>query len=231
MQRLLAQTLILLLALSSTQTVFAQVVRAPGTSYSTALELSPGEHSFYLERGDTHYFSVRLDKDDTLFLLLRSAPNQDFDLALISPDRDVIELSVRAAGFTERITYTASSSGLYYIVVFPFGPSTGSYSLMLDVSKPKVNTVTTTVTSLSFVTITQRELRDVVIVLTRENTRTVTIMTQQPVDRSYELLGWSAISVAILAVAIILRDGLVKARPREEKSREQQPAETSEKKD
>lgn len=191
---------------------FGQAERVPGTSYATALELAPGEHSFNLERGDSHYFSVRLEKDDTLYLLLRSALNQDFDMALISPDREVIELSVRAAGFAERITYTAASSGLYYIVVFPFGPSSGAYSLIVSVSKPRVATVTTTVTALSYVTVTQRELRDVLVVMTRESIRTMTLTTEQKVERDFELLGWSVLSLAMIAVAALIRDGLVRSR-------------------
>lgn len=225
MHKILPPTLILLFILASQPIAFAQIERTPGTSYSTALELSPGEHSFFLERGDTHYFAVRLEKDDTLYLLLRSALNQDFDLALVSPDREIIELSVRAAGFTERVTYVASSSGLYYVVVFPFGPSTGSYNLIVDVSKPRTSTVTATVTVVSFATMTQRELRDVVIVLTRESYRTVTITTQQPVDRSFELLGWSVMSIAVLVVAVIIRDGLLKSKTPEEKTKESRPVE------
>lgn len=210
---LLASCLILPLA-------WGQEARVPGTNYSTALELTPGEHSFYLERGDTHYLSIRLEKDDTLFLQLKSAPNQDFDMALVSPDRDVIELSVRAAGFTERITYTAVSSGLYYIVVFPFGPSSGAYSLLIGVSKPRVSTVTTTVTSVSYVTVTQRELRDIFVVVTRESYRTITQTREIRIGPDYELLGWSVLSLSIIAVAALIRDGLIKTRLRQEPEKE-----------
>ncbi|GBC71666.1 hypothetical protein HRbin02_01451 [Candidatus Calditenuaceae archaeon HR02] len=204
---------VLILLLSTAPLALGQEGKVPGTSYSTALELGVGEHSFYLERGDTHYFSVRLEKDDTLYLQLRSAPNQDFDMALISPDRDIIELSIRATGFTERITYTASSSGLYYIVVFPFGASSGAYSLLIEISKPRVTTVTSIVTVASYVTLTQRELRDVVIVMTRESYRTVTVTSQEVIGRGLEVLGWSILSLAIIAVAVLIRDGLMRARP------------------
>ncbi|MEM0482346.1 MAG: PPC domain-containing protein [Nitrososphaerota archaeon] len=213
MQRWIIARLILVLLLLPAPAALAQEERVPGTSYSTALELGPGEHSFYLERGDVHYFSVRLEKDDTLYLQLRSALDQDFDMALISPDREIIELSVRAAGFSERITYTASSSGLYFVVVFPFGASSGAYSLLIGISKPRVTTVTSTVTVVSYVTLTQKELRDVVIALTRESFRTVTVTSQQVFGRGMEILGWSVLSLAIIAVAVLIRDGLVRARP------------------
>ncbi len=212
MQRWIIVQLVLALLLSTTPLAMGQEARVPGTSYSTALELGVGEHSFYLERGDTHYFSVRLERDDTLYLLLRPAPNQDFDVALVSPEREVIELSLRAAGFTERITYTASSSGLYYIVVFPFGASSGAYSLLIEISKPRVTTVTSTVTVVSYVTLTHRELRDVVIAMTRESYRTVTVTSLQVVGRGLDVLGWSILSIAAIAVAVLIRDGLIRAR-------------------
>ncbi|MEM0381356.1 MAG: PPC domain-containing protein [Nitrososphaerota archaeon] len=205
--------LALTLLLSLIPTAFSQAARVPGTNYSTALELTVGEHTFYLERGDVHYFAVRLERDDTLYILLTPPTNQDFDMALVSPSRDVIELSVRATGFTERITYTAPSSGIYYIVVFPFGASSGAYSLLIGISKPRVTTVISTVTVASYITLTQKELRDVVIVMTRESYRTVTVTSQQLVGGGLELLGWSVLSLAILAVAVLIRDGIVRARP------------------
>lgn len=212
MQRWVIAQLILIL-LSTTPLALGQEGRVPGTSYSTALELGVGEHSFYMERGDTHYFAVRLEKDDTLYLQLRAALDQDFDMALVSPDRDVIELSLRPTGYSERITYTASSSGLYYIVVFPFGASSGAYSLLVEISKPRITTVTSTVTVVSYVTVTHRDLRDVVIAVTRESFRTVTVTSQEVVGRGLEVLGWSALSLALIAVAVLIRDGLVRAKP------------------
>jgi len=205
---LLALTLLVALPPSS----LGQQGRAPGTNYSTALELTPGEHSFYLERGDTHYFSIRLEKDDTLYLQMRSALNQDFDMALVSPERDVIELSLRPAGFTERITYTAQSSGLYFIVVFPFGPSSGAYSLLIGISKPRVTVQTETVTALAYITVTHKDVRDFAVILTRESYRTVTVTTTIQPDQGYQLLGLAVISLALIAVGAIIRDGLLGAR-------------------
>jgi hypothetical protein len=205
----------LLLALLFAQPSLGQAARTPGTSYANALELGIGEHSFSMERGDTHYFYVRLEKEDLLYLSLRSAPQLDFDVALVSPDREVLELSLRPAGIAERIAFRAFSSGDYYIVVFPFGGSTGSYSLQIEVAKPRTTTLTTTQTVLRHVTLTERELRNVMVEATREVWRTVTVYSQPPPDQSQALLGWSVLSLALLAVSIILRDGLIRARGQE----------------
>jgi hypothetical protein len=204
------------------QVALGQAVQTPGTSYSTALELTPGEHSFSMEAGDTHFFYVRLEKEDTLYLTLRSAPQLDFDVALVSPDREVLELSLRPAGFSERIVYRAYSSGDYYIVVFPFGASAGSYNLLIEVTKPRTATTTTTRTLVAYVTVTEHEVRNVMVQATREVWRTVTVYSQQPADQSQSLLGWSVLSLALIAVAVILRDGLMSSRrvERKEEARE-----------
>jgi hypothetical protein len=45
----------------------------------------------------------------------------------------------------------------------------------------------------------------------------VTVYSQQPADQSQSLLGWSVLSLALIAVAVILRDGLMSSRRVERK--------------
>ena len=103
----------------------------PGTSFATAPELQPGSYRFHLQAGDLHFFRITLKQGQTLFITLRMASDVDFDIAVLSPERDLLESGVRPAGFYERISLKAPVTGSYYIVVYPFGISSGSYTLEL----------------------------------------------------------------------------------------------------
>ncbi|MEM2114688.1 MAG: hypothetical protein QXS12_04470, partial [Candidatus Caldarchaeum sp.] len=107
----------------------------PGTGFSSALELTPGTYSFYLELGEIHYFKVNLEAGDILSVKIRMPFNQDFDLYLFNPLREIVAQSVRAAGLTDAVELIVSETGFHYVVVVGFGGARGVYSLTLFVQK------------------------------------------------------------------------------------------------
>jgi hypothetical protein len=90
-----------------------------------------------------------LEPGDVLVAKMRITSNQDFDLYLLSPLREIVGQSVRSAGLTDAAEYTAVEKGPHYIVVLGFGDSSGVYTLSVSVLKPKTltQTVTATVTA------------------------------------------------------------------------------------
>ena len=105
--------------------------RQPGTSFTTALELEEGEHSFYLGAGDFHFFKVMLETGEVLVVSLRMPIREDFDIFLLSPARDFIQSGTRPAGLIERVSVLANEPGYYYIAVTSFGGSSGVYTLSI----------------------------------------------------------------------------------------------------
>ncbi|MEM0384039.1 MAG: hypothetical protein QXS57_03775 [Candidatus Caldarchaeum sp.] len=185
----------LLLAVAS---VSAQPV-VPGVGFSSALELSPGTYSFYLGRGEIHFFKVVLEPGDVVVVMLRMAANQDFDLYLLNPLRELAEQSLRGPGATDAVEHVAAERGPYYIVVLGFGGSSGTYTLAVSVLKPKI--ITQTVTA----TVTQRITETQTVVNFQTNTvmseRLATVVDTRVVE--VERVPWTALGLAVLGAALL----------------------------
>jgi hypothetical protein len=181
----------------------------PGTSFATAPELQPGTYSFHLQPGDLHFFRIRLKQGQTLFVTLRMASGVDFDIAVLSPERDLLESGVRPAGFYERISLKAPVTGSYYIVVYPFGTSSGSYTLELSVvDEPKV-TATVTVTEFRYITVAVPAMT-----VTREVVTVRTVAQQVVEDRGpmMNFFGMLTIAVGLVVASVVLSGSLVRSR-------------------
>ena len=181
----------------------------PGTSFATAPELQPGTYSFHLQPGDLHFFRITLKQGQTLFVTLRMASGVDFDIAVLSPERDLLESGVRPAGFYERISLKAPVTGSYYIVVYPFGTSSGSYTLELSVvDEPKV-TATVTVTEFRYITVAVPAMT-----VTREVVTVRTVAQQVVEDRGpmMNLFGMLTIAVGLVVASVVLSGSLVRSR-------------------
>jgi hypothetical protein len=181
----------------------------PGTSFATAPELQPGTYSFHLQAGDLHFFRITLKQGQTLFVTLRMASGVDFDIAMLSPERDLLESGVRPAGFYERISLKAPVTGSYYIVVYPFGTSSGSYTLELSVvDEPKV-TATVTVTEFRYITVAVPAMT-----VTREVVTVRTVAQQVVEDRGpmMNLFGMLTIAVGLVVASVVLSGSLVRSR-------------------
>lgn len=181
----------------------------PGTNFATAAELQPGVYSFHLQPGDLHFFKVTLRQGQTLYVTLRMATDVDFDIAVLSPERDLLESGVRPAGYYERVSVKASTSGSYYIVVYPFGTSTGSYTLEVSVAdEPKVVS-TVTVTEYRYVTVAVPA-----ITVTREVVTVRTVAQQVVEERGpvLNLLGMLAIAVGLVVASVVVSGSLSRTR-------------------
>jgi hypothetical protein len=181
----------------------------PGTSFATAPELQPGTYSFHLQPGDLHFFRITLKQGQTLFVTLRMASDVDFDIVVLSPERDLLESGVRPAGFYERISLKAPVTGSYYIVVYPFGTSSGSYTLELSVvDEPKV-TATVTVTEFRYITVAVPAMT-----VTREVVTVRTVAQQVVEDRGpmMNLFGMLTIAVGLVVASVVLSGSLVRSR-------------------
>jgi hypothetical protein len=181
----------------------------PGTSFATAPELQPGTYSFHLQPGDLHFFRITLKQGQTLFVTLRMASGVDFDIAVLSPERDLLESGVRPAGFYERISLKAPVTGSYYIVVYPFGTSSGSYTLELSVvDEPKV-TATVTVTEFRHITVAVPAMT-----VTKEVVTVRTVAQQVVEDRGpvMNLFGMLTIAVGLVVASVIISGSLVRSR-------------------
>ena len=181
----------------------------PGTSFATAPELQPGTYSFHLQPGDLHFFRITLKQGQTLFVTLRMASGVDFDIAVLSPERDLLESGVRPAGFYERISLKAPVTGSYYIVVYPFGTSSGSYTLELNVvDEPKV-TATVTVTEFRHITVAVPAMT-----VTKEVVTVRTVAQQVVEDRGpmMNLFGMLTIAVGLVVASVVISGFLVRSR-------------------
>ncbi len=217
-----------------TPTVFLMLVAAmaisaaqelvPGVGFSSALELTPGTYSFYLASGEVHFFKVLLEPGDVLVAMVRMASNQDFDIYLLNPLRELVGQSVRAAGFTDAVEYIAAEKGPHYIKVKGFGDTTGTYTLTIFIQKPK--TVTQTVTT----TVTQKITETATALSFQTNTvvseRIITAVESRTVE--VERIPWTALGLALLAGAILYTgyaasDALKKLGRREEEPKKYEP--------
>lgn len=196
---MVSRALLLLIIFSALIASSSAQQNVPGTGFNSALELAPGTYSFFLATGEAHFFKTYLEPGDILVVKIRMAFNQDFDLYLLNPMREIVGQSVNAAGLTDSIELVVAERGHHYIVVIGFGAATGTYTLTLSVVKPK--TFTTTVTA----TITEKVTETVTAVSFATNTvvseRLVTLVNTQTVE--VDRVPWTALGLAVLAAAVV----------------------------
>lgn len=75
---------------------------------------------------DVDYFKITVDNPVTISLTLNVPSNKDYDLDLYNSSQSLIANSTAAAGITETITYSASTTGTYYIQVIGYS---GAYDV------------------------------------------------------------------------------------------------------
>ncbi|MCS6787746.1 MAG: hypothetical protein NZ733_00430 [Aigarchaeota archaeon] len=210
--------LMLLLALSPV----AQASRPlPGTNFANAPSLRPGSYTYDLQPGDLHFFRVDLVKGQTIFVVVRVPVGQDFDLILFSPERDPIEQGVRPSGFYERVSYKAVASGPHYVVVYPFGPSRGAYTLEISVLDEPAVTVTVTATELRYVTVM---VPGATVTAQVVSFRTVMLEPKDVGTEAWGAMGMGLVAIGLVATALIVHDSIsrlrgspgAEARPRQE---------------
>ena len=101
--------------------------------------LIPGEEylGFISSRGDIDFFYLEIDTPQIVQLSLTNIPPEaDYDLYLVTGEEDLLADSSNTGQQEERIEYTTSSVGVFYVVVLPFenSSSTESYTLRLGLT-------------------------------------------------------------------------------------------------
>lgn len=101
--------------------------------------LIPGEEhlGFISSKDDIDFFYLEIDTPQIVKLSLTDIPPQtDYDLYLVTGEEDLLADSSNTGQQDERIEYTTSSVGVFYVVVLPFDnfSSTESYTLLLGLS-------------------------------------------------------------------------------------------------
>ena len=135
--------LVVIALLASIHSIHAEAPE-PGTGFATAPLLEEGVYDYHLAAGEAHFFRVWLKTGQSLHVILRVPMGQDFDLYLLSPERDLLEQSIRLGGQTERVSYQASYPGFYYILVYSYGESSGLYTLRIRIIDQPTKTITVT---------------------------------------------------------------------------------------
>ena len=177
----------------------------PGTGFFTAAEIKPGSYSFHMEGVRSHFFKVWLNVNQILYLVVRVPLDADFDVYLLNSEREVIERSLSPRGYTERISYQASSSDYYYIVVVPYFGSKGTYGMQIAIYDLPAKTITTTATETVPVYVTIQKPTVIITTITKTVHEVKTIREVEYVER----FPWIFIGLIVLAVAIIISTGLI----------------------
>lgn len=177
----------------------------PGIGFSTATELKSGSYSFYMEGGRNHFFKVWLNVNQVLHILMRVPLDADFDIYLLSPEREVVERSTSGRGYPERISYQASSSGYYYIIVVPYLESKGAYGMQIAIYSPATETMTITATDTVPVYVTLYKPTVVITTITKTVYEVETVREVEYVER----IPWMFLGLVILAASIIIGTGLI----------------------
>lgn len=101
--------------------------------------LAPGQdyEAYVNDKEDIDFFYFEIEVPKTVNIGLTDMPaGADYDLYLVTGEEDVLSSSSNSGEEAERIEYTTSSVGVFYIVVLPFHgfSETDSYTLRLELS-------------------------------------------------------------------------------------------------
>ena len=101
--------------------------------------LVPGqEYQAYVSaKDDVDYFYLEIETPQTVKITLTDIPpERDYDLYLITGEEDILSSSASSGQEEERIVYTTSSVGVFYVLVLPFHDfsEVTPYTLQLELS-------------------------------------------------------------------------------------------------
>jgi hypothetical protein len=111
--------------------------RDAGNSIEEPVPLYPAAGPFDGELGpgdDVDLYSVRLDRGWRLLLKLMNGSGQDFNLALLKSNGDVLDSSTRGAGQSESLDFAAPATGMYYVRVSRHSGQ-GHYQMEISIYK------------------------------------------------------------------------------------------------
>ncbi len=125
---------------TATSTPFHEDAYEPNDSMIQAFgPVVPGqEYQAYINgKEDIDFFYFEIEVPEAVTISLTDIPAEaDYDLYLVTAEEDVLSSSASSGEVEERIEYTTSSVGIFYILVLPFHnfSETEPYSLRLESS-------------------------------------------------------------------------------------------------
>jgi len=109
-----------------------------GNSFDQALAISFGTGTGYVDSTDTDdYYKVNVTAGGEISAILTPPSDADFDLALYDPNHTQVASSVLGVGMVDSVSYTATSTGDWYIRVNCYSGS-GIYTLQVSATSPNV---------------------------------------------------------------------------------------------
>ena len=196
-------TLLAVIALLASIHIIHAEAPEPGTGFATAPLLKEGVYNYHLAAGKAHFFKVWLKTGQSLHVIMRVPAGQDFDLYLLSPERDLLDRSFGPRGQVERVSYQASYPGFYYILVSSYGESSGLYTLRIRIIDQPTKTITVTWTE----TIHLTETISSPILKLETVTRTIHV-TKTELETIYvERFPW--IFISSVALGVLIMSGLI----------------------
>lgn len=107
-----------------------------GNSFSTALSISPGNYTGYLDNSDVDdYYKFSVTAGQLINISMSPPGGADFDLKLYDPSGT--EKASSALSGTDNVSFTAGSSGYWRARIFYYSGS-GNYSFGVTVGDPAV---------------------------------------------------------------------------------------------
>ena len=113
----------------------------PNDGIENATATEPGNYTdLTVTEGDLDYYAVDLEAGDAMSASIDFSNDRgDLDFALLSPNGSVLLVNDSVSD-NERLSYVASESGTYYLVVFGFDGATGPYDLSVAVTSASEGT-------------------------------------------------------------------------------------------
>ncbi len=114
----------------------------PNDSFRQAKPIRPGTtvHAYICTEGEQDYYAFTVGAAQNITVLLRDIPSgQDYDLYLADPSETQVASSNRSGNADERIDYTSTTGGTYYVVVTGYSghSTTQAYTLNVNVQGPR----------------------------------------------------------------------------------------------
>ena len=105
-----------------------------GNTLSAATTIAAGSGTGYIDSTDTNdYYKINVTSGQTISVSMTPPSGSDFDLKLYDANQSQVASSSLGGSQTDSITYTATSSGYYYICVHLWSGS-GIYSMTVAVT-------------------------------------------------------------------------------------------------
>jgi len=111
-----------------------------GNTFDTATLISAGTGTGYLDSNDQNdYYKISVSEGQSISVSMTPPFGSDFDLRLYDSNQTQVDYSNSSGSVTDTVTYTATTSGYFYVKVYLWGGS-GTYSMVVTITGGEVTT-------------------------------------------------------------------------------------------